>query len=417
MHACLAHRALHEAKVQAFKRKLVQMKFCGGLVLDGDDDTLRHRRSGRPFDRHETGASYPDRISGAFLYGGPVHGHFGHFMAEMVHRIVPSKLLYGAAPFIFVTEAGSRAVTSFETLPLFAREVLELLGIGPAEFRLVAENAVVEQLSVVEQGSELGLGPKPGYLDDLHEYVTPRLDALHRSEVRPKKVYVSRSQLPGGLFLGERYLEEQLAAEGFTSISPETLPVSVQMDIYRKTDVVVFPEGSACHGVELLGTGALKQCFLICRRDSHSRSFERVLQPRASVFASSAGHPFIGTKYRVGGSRNPSRTLGVHAFDARELVAFLRGNDIARLPTFSEADYHAAAQLDLHRYLKGSAITGSKLLRRIMRLVVPNWSMRRTIPGARRELDEAFRRYLETARMAEDANGEGCHQERTGKPA
>lgn len=396
VHARLAHRVVKDAKVQAFNRKMLQTRFYGGLVLDEGNSMLRHRRGNKPIDQHEDGATYPHRVSGEFIYGGGIDRQFGHFMSEMVHRIVPSKLLFGAAPFIFVSANGTRKTASFDALPLFARGVFDLLGITRNEFHLVTENTVIEQISVVEQGSELGLGPKPGYLDDLREYVIPRLDALHGSEPRPKKVYVSRRRVPTGLFLGERYIEEQLAAEGFAVVYPELLPVSVQMDIYRKAEILVFPEGSACHGVELLGSGSLRRCYLIARRDTHSHSFEQILQPRAEEFATSVGHLYIGTKFTNRATQQPCRSSGVNAFNAKELVAFFRSNDIARLPHFSSEEYYSTAEVDLQRYLKGSSVTGSKVLRRIIRAVFPNQKIRRTRPDARRELNNAFREILDT---------------------
>ena len=353
MHARLAHRTIREAKVQAFHRPLLGPAgrgFRGGLVLDEQDEMLRHRRYNEPQDRYDDRAVYHHRLDGAYIYGGPMYDHFGHFMAEMVHWIVPSRLMWGALPCIHATLGGHQVLTSFETLPVYARDVLHLLGIGSDDFRLVVENTVVEQLFVCEQGSELGVGPKPGYLDDLLEYITPRLDALHGGETRPRKVYVSRAGMPGGKFLGERYLEAQLASEGFSIMQPETLPVTVQMDIYRKAEVLVFAEGSACHGVELLGTGSLGRCALLVRRAGHTGRFEEILRPRATAFAVSDGHPFIGTRFTDGRTNAPVFRFGVSLFNIATLLEFFRSHGMAKLPTFDATEYFAAAELDLTQY-------------------------------------------------------------------
>lgn len=356
MHARLAHRTIRDAKVQAFHRPLLGPAgrgFRGGLVLDEQDeqdDKLRHRRHNEPQDRYDDRAVYHHRLDGAYIYGGPMYDHFGHFMAEMVHRIVPSRLMFGAVPCIFATLGRHHVLTSFESLPDYARDVLQLLGISADDFRLVVENTVVEQLFVSEQGSELGVGPKPGYLDDLLEYTTPRLDALHGGDARPRKVYVSRAGMPGGKFLGERYLEAQLASEGFSIMQPETLPITVQMDIYRKAEVLVFAEGSACHGVELLGTGTLGRCALLVRRAGHAGRFEEVLRPRAAAFAVSDGHPFIGTRFTDGRTNAPVVRFGVHLLNTATLLEFFRSHGMAKLPTFDATEYFAAAELDLAQY-------------------------------------------------------------------
>lgn len=321
--------------------------FRGGLILDLDDTPLRHRRNGVACDSHEAFSDHPRRLAGEFSYSGFMYHHFGHFMAEMVHRIVPSKLLRPQNPFVFVGRNGATPV-SIRSLPRVPRDVLTLLGITDSDCHIITESTIVENLFVVEQASDLGLGPKPGYLEDLHEYVTPRLDDLHGEDKRPEKVYVSRRKMTGGLFLGEGYLEEHLAAEGFTIVYPETLPIPAQMDVYRKAKVLIFVEGSACHGVELLGT--LQRCYLLARRGTIQSQFRNILQPRAREFAVSIGHPYIGTKYIRQTDNHPVMRLGVNLFNPDKLVTFFRDNDIARLPLFDRSRYFDAAESDLISY-------------------------------------------------------------------
>lgn len=372
-----------------------QIGFHGGLVLGDSDGKLRHRQKNAPFDCHSGDALYPDRIDGEFNYGGLIRYHFGHFMSESVHRIVPSILLNGKTPFLFVTIASSsrvpgQRITSFDTLPSFARQAFQLLGTGEREFRLISDNTVVDHLFVAEQGSELGLGPKPGYLEDLHEYVTPRLDALHGGDLRAEKVYVSRSRMIAGNFLGERYLEEQLAAEGFVIAHPEALPLSVQMDMYRKSRLVVFSGGSACHGVELLGAESLRQCYILSRNHINE-SLARALRPRAAEFAISEGHPYVGSRFLKPKTGRPATRLGVTVFDVEALLAFFRGHAIARLAGFNERDYFEAAERDLRRYHRWNALDGG-LADRFHSLFTRR--SRASSSSARHDVDEAFRMHV-----------------------
>ena len=92
---------------------------------------------------------------------------------------------------------------------------------------------------------------------------------------------MSRSALPGTGLLGERYVEQVLAQAGFNVIRPETMSLLDQMRAYRAAEVVVFAEGSACHGVELLGTEMLGTAIMLARREDHMEVFRRVLQPRS----------------------------------------------------------------------------------------------------------------------------------------
>ncbi|OGA54311.1 MAG: hypothetical protein A3G24_03670 [Betaproteobacteria bacterium RIFCSPLOWO2_12_FULL_62_13] len=359
MHAHLAHRVLRNARIQAFRGYIPppNKAFLGGLVLGKANDSLRHRRNAAPWDGFDPDAHYRRRVRGSFVYGGLVQRHFGHFMSEMVHRILPARLLDHRGPWIFVTFEGDRRWVVFEKLPPFARDILEFLEVKAGEFRGISADCIVDELFVVEQGSELRLGPKPGYLDDLHEYTTPRLDAIHGAELRPKKVYVSRAALPGGTFLGEAYLEDQLTGEGFAIIRPESLPVLVQMDIYRKAEVLVFNAGSACHGVELLGSGALQRCYLI-DRGIQRKAVESALVPRAREFAVSVGHPYLGTLLTARRSRAPVPRLGMNLFDVQALLAFFRDHGIARLPSFDRKQYLNAASMHLQGHIDAARASG-----------------------------------------------------------
>jgi hypothetical protein len=132
------------------------------------------------------------------------------------------------------------------------------------------------------------------------------------------------------------------------------------MDIYRKADVVVFNEGSACHGVELLGQESLRSCYVLARR-RWNISFETILQPRARQFANSSGHPFIGSVFVDPRTGRPVMPWGVGLFDARQLVSFFRDHAIARLPLFNEEQYMRAAEAHLHRYLENARASGKTL--------------------------------------------------------
>src|SRR5437773_11401592 len=112
VHARLANRTLHDARIQAFQRPITY--YCGGLVLSEEDSQLRHRRNNRPRDSYDPDAQYRTRINGEFAYGGPLNQHFGHFMSETIHRVLPSKLLHSGTPCVFVTTAQERKVTSFD---------------------------------------------------------------------------------------------------------------------------------------------------------------------------------------------------------------------------------------------------------------------------------------------------------------
>ena len=87
-------------------------------------------------------------------------------------------------------------------------------------------------------------------------------------------MYVSRNRFAPctsgdtliGAFAGERSLEDLLRARGVKVVYPETLALLDQLQIYRDAQVLIVAEGSAQHGLELLGLHPSKQVILLCRR-------------------------------------------------------------------------------------------------------------------------------------------------------
>jgi hypothetical protein len=129
------------------------------------------------------------------------------------------------------------------------------------------------------------------------------------------------------------------------------------LDFYRKADVVIFPEGSACHGTELLGRKALGSCVFLPRRKGHLRAFGNVLKPRSRDYLVMPDNTYLGTASRRPDGR-PSENSGVTLLDFGRLSEQLRKLGIARLPTADVAAYHDVAEADLTRYLQATAKLG-----------------------------------------------------------
>jgi acetyltransferase-like isoleucine patch superfamily enzyme len=173
-------------------------------------------------------------LDGEFIYAGPIYHHFGHFMAEMVHRIVQSKKLFSSGNWIFSDIAANDQKT-YDYLPSWIKAILEFVEVESRSVTIIGKNTAVSRVSVVEQGSDFGGGPKPGYLSDLLEFSERRLQTLRHSDAPIPKVYVSRGGVRhGGAFLGESYIENHLEREGFFIFRPEQYTPSKQMDVYRK---------------------------------------------------------------------------------------------------------------------------------------------------------------------------------------
>ncbi len=358
----LAYREIADAKVQAFEPPVVQNPggFRGGPVLEAESDAmLRHTRGGKPIDSFRPDAAYPDRLRGSFIYAGPIYGHFGHFMSEMVHRILPARERGLRLPYLFVSSAGFNPYPGYSDFPEFVKEILAFLEIRPQDVKVINRNTIVEKLHILEAASDLGGSPKPGYLEALRKFSTARLDAMHGATGRPAKLYVSRSALaPQGLMLGEAYFEQHLAREGFTIFRPEEMRFTPQMDHYRKAEILVFAEGSACHGTELMGTGMMQRTFIMPRRRQQV-PFQHIIEPRSAAFT-----PIIGcVEYLGTASAHPQRGIplahiGASWINVEPTVAFFRKQGLADLPDLTERGYVTAAEADFQRYLEFQARPG-----------------------------------------------------------
>jgi hypothetical protein len=157
--------------------------------------------------------------------------------------------------------------------------------------------------------------------------------------------------------LGERVLEAAMVDNGFTVFRPEQHPVARQMRAYAQADVVVFAEGSACHGVELMGR-TLKAVVLLNRRGGRTMDmFEAVLRPRARRYLDFRRNIYVGAlpANRTG---RPQPHQGVSVLALQPLVAFMREHGIADLSQLRHGDYAAAVRADLARYTQWALSQG-----------------------------------------------------------
>jgi hypothetical protein len=341
---------LHQAIVQPFSRPM-HPKFNGGLVLpaEGPLQALRHHRWNRPIDHPPSTmaqAAPVHRLAGTYRYGGPLMLPFGHFMAESIHRLMPVHPGDADIPVVF---AGLRRGDDASSLPVFAKEVLGLLTVDAARVQIVTAPTAVERLLVRAQGSNLGGGPAPAYLDLLDRLSAWCADGMGSGS--PRKLYVSRSAQVTGCLLGERVLEAAMVANGFTVFRPEQHPVARQMRAYAQAEVVVFAEGSACHGVELMGRALPTVVLLNRRRGRTMDMFEVLLRPRARRYLDFRRNIYLGAlpANRTG---KPQPHQGVSVLALQPLVAFMREHGIADLSELRQGDYAAAVRADLERYTR-----------------------------------------------------------------
>jgi hypothetical protein len=346
----LPQKHMTDAKIQAFRHPLVN--FTGGIVFNDceTDAPFRHLRFGRPVDHFVKDLVYADRLKGSYIYAGAAYHHFGHVMAEMVHRILPSIKIAGNKPLLFVNALNE--TTHLADMPIFFKDILKFLNVCPNAVTIINSDTVVDDLLVVQQASNFGQGPVRGYTEALRDFSVPRLQTLYGQNVANRKIYVSKSRIAhGGRFLGERYLETLLEEEGFETIHPQELEFAKQLHLYSQAKIVIFSEGSACHGTELLGKDNFEVCGLLGRRPSHLKIFRNALSPRSREYHDGVVGAYIGSAITRRGENTPLDEFGVSVFCPHELTELLKkiipGNDIK----FDRHLYAECAHVDLDKYI------------------------------------------------------------------
>lgn len=193
------------------------------------------------------------------LYGGVLFWHFGHFLAESLHRLWCLDEINHQGPIYFhvPTKDGQRYNTE---LPAYAEEALNLLGITGDQIRLITSPLRFRLIHVPEQGRILGGKGNAEYASHIRHI---NLSATNRCGT----LYISRSQhLHSGGILGELCLERILEAKGVDVIRPETIGLGEFARKVNNYDTLVFSEGSAVHVLELI-KHLPARVIILCRRE------------------------------------------------------------------------------------------------------------------------------------------------------
>jgi len=332
-------RVIPNARIQAFTPPIVAAPpagFRGGVVLgDSDGDRkLRHSRYWSAVDTFDDRLDFSERLHGEFVYLGPLYDHFGHTMAEFVHRAIPSLILSSVRNFLVVGTHNNQPRDT-ATMPNFFKGILQYLNISPERIKIVSSHSTVDSLFMCEQGSDFGGGSKDGYLPylDFFTSMTPR--PVSQTPNRSRRTYVSRAKVAsGGNILGQGYIESAFVEEGYDVVYPEELSFIDQMDVYGTSEVLIFPEGSACHGIEFFGTHALENCHILERRPNHREIYKNVFRGRSKNFSSLMDPVPIGSIVLHSDRYEPISHLGVVLIDYRRLINYVVSMKIAKFENF-----------------------------------------------------------------------------------
>lgn len=185
-----------------------------------------------------------ENISGTYLYGGMLYGHFGHFLCESTARLWALDHVDMAIDgIIFIPKRipGWPAKKIRHHAKFFAA-----LGLDTVNMHASSTPVRVERLIVPPQG--FGTRDMIEGAPEYRQYMKENLGADIAAD-GPKKLYISRSELfsKRGSILGEKTLEKHLIAQGYTVFHPQQHDIDVQIAHYKAASVIVSLDGSALH--------------------------------------------------------------------------------------------------------------------------------------------------------------------------
>ena len=322
--------------------------FRGGPLWPSYGLQLRARtgRGWLPFPRDAASApAAPASELASATWVGPVSHHFGHAVADFGMRLAASAHADPSQPLLFAVSA----IDPPEP-PAFFWQILAHLNVDPARVVLAREPVLVRELHVFPQAERRGgPAPDPAYLDYLDAVAAPAPPADS-----PARVYVSRARLQShnrhftvGQLAGEAYLERLLASSGVAVVHPEEITVAEQMALYRGARLLLFAEGSALHGLQLLGRVGADVAVINRRRGS--RIAASSLKPRARSLSYILA--IRGVIHGLMPDGRPDRVRGIAVLEPSRLTRELARLGLDLAPAWDRDAYLAQRDRDIEAWI------------------------------------------------------------------
>lgn len=313
----------------------------------------RHCRGEVPVDHAPTRRDAGVRITTPAVWGGILDRHFGHLVAEHLPRLPLSLRERPDDLYLFTLEPG----LSEADVPARIWDLLAWYGLARAQVRIVTEPLRVACLRVAPQAEMLPLvAPSHSYLALLEARTQANALTADPNEV----LYVTRSgfvaQGRGG-HAGEGYLVDRLREQGVAVIDPANLPLRAQLAGYAGAANLVFAEGSAVHGRQILGR--IPQDIHILRRRPGRSVARAMLRPRCTRLTYHSTSAALLTDTFPNGRPRPGSAAAI--YDRRVLFSAFSALGVDLSDGWDEGDFHAAQIDDLRGWIAHHAPTPAQI--------------------------------------------------------
>lgn len=313
----------------------------------------RHCRGEVPVDSLPARCDSVARITTPAVWGGILDRHFGHLVAEHLPRLPHSLRERPDDLYLFTIEPG---LTEAD-LPSHIWDLLAWYGVARAQVRIVTEPLRVACLRVAPQAEMLPLvAPSHSYLALLEARAQANALTSDLNEV----LYVTRSGLVAegqGGHAGEGYLVERLRDQGVTVMDPSCLPLRAQLAGYAGAANLVFAEGSAVHGRQILGR--LPQEIHVLRRRPGRSVARAMLRPRCTRLTYHSTSAALLTDTFPNGRPRPGSAAAI--YDRHVLFSAFAALGVDLSEGWDEGDFHAAQIDDLRGWIAHHAPSPAQL--------------------------------------------------------
>lgn len=207
------------------------------------------------------------RLPGTYVWGGCLFAHYGHFILESLAHLHAIRQCPDL-PVIFLN-AYPRFNETYRVLFKFLRITSPCL--------IVNRPLGVEKLLFSTVGSSVS----PPLIHDEQLKALQIIKGVEKN--LPEKIWLSRSEFPGGTVAEEVVLQAALERQGWTIIHPEKLPHIMQARLISSAKYVAGFDGSAFYSL-LFAAGIRGRFFVFSRRNAVPDMLRYVLNRRQLPF-------------------------------------------------------------------------------------------------------------------------------------
>jgi len=310
----------------------------------------RHCRNNIPTDKcPDTPDLIEEEINEPMVWGGVLHRHYGHFVSEIAPRILQSIRDGSSDQFLYAVDGRVVRSGSWKDVPGHFPPIAEWYGLQLENIKFCRKTIRVKHLEVAIQAEQIGSKvPCDEYLDLVDQNV-------ERNKLSPKNsglIYVSRASMAPnkGGHAGANYLDSVLTELGIRVFKPEQFPLKQQLETFAGADAMIFAEGSALHGLQMLGRN-LGSVGVLNRRKRGRLAYGQLLKRCEAISHFDAIDEFFSFYNAAGVARHGE---GVATFDVDLLFRSFNQFGVSLEKYWDAAKYKNAVEEDLKLWISSS---------------------------------------------------------------